>query len=174
MIGPLQLEIPLTIRDLDLGDLPDIEWSGGTSHLAHVAEQMLAAEDGTCRVLGVHLPNGTVIAKGGVRFAEIVDPAPPGVDVSDVGELWMLAVRESWQSVGVGTVLITALEQAIQERGRTHAMMGVELDNPRAHALYDRLGYSEYGHTLDGWPVGPRTHYVTVGRLMVKPLARAH
>lgn len=164
------LEVPLTIRDLTLDDVAEIEWSGGSSHLAHVAEKLVDAEDGTCRVLGVAVPSGLFVAMGGVAFEQITDPPPPGIDASQVGLLWMLAVRESWQSVGVGTALTAALEQAARDRGRTHAILSVEHDNPRAAALYRRLGYVAYGSILDGWSVGPDTHFVTICTQMVKRL----
>lgn len=170
MTGPA-LEVPLTIRDLTLDDLPEIEWSGGSSHLAHVAEKLVDAEDGSCRVLGVAVPSGLFVAKGGVAFEQVTDPTPPGIDARQVGALWMLAVRESWQSVGVGTALTEALEQAARERGRTHAILSVEHDNPRAGSLYRRLGYTAYGSFLTGWAVGPDTQFVTVCTLMVKRLA---
>lgn len=171
------LRVPLTIRDLTLDDLPAIDWSGGTSHLTHVAEHIVAGSpdgDGSCRVLGVELPTGELVGKGGVRFAGIDDPLPPGLGQIDVGELWMLAVRESWQSIGVGTALVAALERAVRDRGRSHAMLSVEHDNPRALALYRRLGYTAYDSTLDGWSIGERRHFVTVCTVMVKGLGNDH
>ena len=33
------------------------------------------------------------------------------------------------------------------------AELGVEVDNPRARALYDRLGYSEVGRESAAWNV---------------------
>lgn len=168
-MASVPLALTLTVRDLTLDDVADLDWSGSSSHLTHVVEHVVAAEQGTCRVLGVVAPNGLIIAKGGVLFE-----LPESFGDRDAGLLWMLAVRESWQSVGVGTVLVGALEQAARDRGRAYAVLGVEHDNPRAAALYRRLGYATSGSTLDGWSIGHRTQYVTVSTLMEKPLTPAH
>jgi len=46
----------------------------------------------------------------------------------------------------------------------------VEHDNPRAAALYWRLGYRETGTVLDSWPVAGGRTYVTICTVMTKPL----
>jgi ribosomal protein S18 acetylase RimI-like enzyme len=48
--------------------------------------------------------------------------------------------------------------------------MLVEHDNPRARALYERLGYSEAGATLDSWPVAGGKTYVTACTIMERKL----
>ncbi len=100
----------------------------------------------------VALPNGRLIGFGGVDFRKF----------DDAGTIWMLSVHETWQSLGVGTVLIRALEEAILAHGRSTAVIGVEHDNPRARHLYERLGYRERGSELDSWPAGDNRIYVTV------------
>jgi ribosomal protein S18 acetylase RimI-like enzyme len=45
-----------------------------------------------------------------------------------------------------------ALEDRIRARGVPWAMLGVEDCNPRARALYDRLGYEPCGHEQACWP----------------------
>ncbi|GHG45852.1 MULTISPECIES: hypothetical protein [Amycolatopsis] len=55
-----------------------------------------------------------------------------------------------------------------------HAELGVEVGNPRARALYERLGYAAYGSEPDGWdelaPDGSIRRYETTCVLMRKPL----
>jgi ribosomal protein S18 acetylase RimI-like enzyme len=79
----------------------------------------------------------------------------------DVGRLEMLSVHETFQDLGVGTWLIRALEERVRAAGRSKAELTVEHDNPRAGALYRRLGYREVGSALESWPSGGGT-YVTV------------
>jgi ribosomal protein S18 acetylase RimI-like enzyme len=100
-----------------------------------------------------------------------------GVDFrtsDEAGNIWMLAVHERFQSLGVGTELITALEQRIIDHGRPMARMLVEHDNPRARTLYQRLGYSEAGAALDSWPVAGGETYVTACTIMERMLPEIH
>jgi ribosomal protein S18 acetylase RimI-like enzyme len=83
-------------------------------------------------------------------------------------------VHEALQSCGIGTILIQAAEQRIRGRSLRRAELGVEESNPRARALYERLGYVAYGREPDGWdeeaPDGSVTRYETMCTLMRKEL----
>ena len=77
--------------------------------------------------------------------------------------------------VRIGTMLIHAAEQRILARGLHRAELHVEESNPRARALYDRLGYVAYGRAPDSWdeqaPDGSVFRYETVCTLMHKELS---
>ncbi len=60
-------------------------------------------------------------------------------------ELANLAVEASGRGRGVGTALVAAAETAAADAGAASLSMGVGLDNPRARALYERLGYRGTG-----------------------------
>lgn len=149
------MKLRLRFRDLEAVDLTDLDWSGGPEHLRAVAEAIQAAYAGDVELRVAHLENGRLVALGGVDFR----PDP------EAGWLWMLAVDERFQCLGVGTRLVRELERATLRRGRTVARLTVELDNPRAAALYQRLGYREQGPALDWWPVaGGRTYVAACTR----------
>jgi ribosomal protein S18 acetylase RimI-like enzyme len=139
----------VTFRDLEPADLSDLAWSGGDTHLTNVAAELGRAYAGEVVLLVGVLPNERVVALGGLDLT-------PG---DRVGVLWMLAVHETLQSLGIGTALIAELEARARSARRTTARLSVEQDNPRALALYRRLGYREIGTTLESWPVsGGRTY----------------
>ena len=150
----------LGFRDLEAADLSDLDWSGGPEHLRAVAAALQAAYAGEVALLVGCLPNERLIAIGGVDFR----PS------EDAGSIWMLAVHERFQSLGIGAQLIAALEHKIIDHGRQLARMLVEHDNSRARALYERLGYSEAGATLDSWPVAGGKTYVTACTIMERKL----
>jgi len=53
-----------------------------------------------------------------------------------------LFTAERYRGQGIGTALIAAMEQLVRERGGVQLYLSVEpLANPRAAALYTRLGY---------------------------------
>ena len=150
------MELRLSFRDLEPADLSDLDWSGGSEHIRAVASALEASYAGDVALLVGCLPNNRLIVMGGIDFR----PSP------DAGNIWMLAVHERFQSLGAGAQLITALEQKIIDRDRPLARLLVEHDNPRARALYERLGYAEAGATLDSWPVAGGRTYVTACTIM--------
>jgi GNAT superfamily N-acetyltransferase len=79
------------------------------------------------------------------------------------------------RSQGIGTALITAAEDLARDRGRREFGMGVVDTNPRAAALYLRIGYQETGlDYLDRYHYtdsdGVRHDIADPARFLVKPL----
>ncbi len=58
---------------------------------------------------------------------------------------------ESFRSQGIGTALILAAEELVRKRGGERIGLGVDENNPRAAALYSRLGYDPVVPYLDRW-----------------------
>lgn len=156
------VEIPLSVRDLDPTDLPELVWTGGPEHLSAIARDLEVSLAGEVAQLVVALPNGRLVGFGAADFRK----------THDSGTIWMLSVHEMVQSLGIGSLLISALEQRILTHGRRLARLGVEHDNPRAAALYHRLGYRECGSELDSWPIAAGRSFVTVCRLLERRLDR--
>jgi ribosomal protein S18 acetylase RimI-like enzyme len=104
----------------------------------------------------------TPVALGGIDYAK----------THGAGTIWQLAVHGALQSCGIGTILVRAAEQRIRARGLRRAEMGVENSNPRARALYERLGYRAFGRKPDSWDQeasdGTITRYDTMVTLMCK------
>jgi len=159
-----EVVLPLTVRDLTAADLPSCAWSGGPMHIAAIADALDRAGRGEVEYLAACPPSGVPVALGGIDYSKI-----PGA-----GVLWMLAVHGALESCGIGTVLIEAAEQRIRARGLHREELGVEENNPRARALYERLGYVAYGRAPESWdedgPDGSVVRYETVCTLMRKEL----
>jgi len=156
--------VPLTIRDLTPADLPSCAWSGSAAHLIAMASALDRAERGEVEYLCACPPSGLPVALCGIDYAR-----SPGA-----GTLWQLAVHGALQSLGIGTLIIGAAEQRIRARGLDRAELAVEDSNPRARALYERLGYAEYGRETQGWneqtEEGHFVWYETLCSLMRKEL----
>ncbi|MCX4744056.1 GNAT family N-acetyltransferase [Kitasatospora sp. NBC_01287] len=160
-------EVLLRVRvdDLTPADLPDCAWAGSATHLASVAVALERAAAGEVDYLALRTAAGLPVAVGGVNYQVI-----PGA-----GVLWQLGVHPALRSCGLGTLLIRVAEERIRARGLTRAELRVEESNPRARALYERLGYTAYDRRPDAWDVqaadGSIQRYETVCRLMGKDLS---
>ena len=136
-----EVVLPLTIRDLTRQDLPSCAWWVSAWDLAGLSQTLDRAERGEVAYLAVFPPAGLPVALGGVDYT--LNP--------DAGTLWQLAVHGALQSCGIGTLLIAAAEQRIRVRGLHLAELAVEESNPRARALYERLGYAACGRKPEAW-----------------------
>jgi ribosomal protein S18 acetylase RimI-like enzyme len=154
------MKLRVTVRDLGPMDLGDLDWSGGAEHLRAVSDALQAAYRGETAVVVATLGNQRLVGLGAVDFRD--DP--------DAGRIWLLAVHETLQSLGIGRRLVGALERRIVAADRPTARLLVEHDNPRARALYARLGYADVGSALDGWPVNDGRIFVTVSTVMERAL----
>ncbi|EWM19505.1 acetyltransferase, GNAT family [Kutzneria sp. 744] len=158
------IHVPLAVRDLTPADVPTCTWSGDRRHLEKLPVQLARARDGVVDYLAVCPPSDIPVAIGGVDYE-----ARPGA-----GVIWQLAVMPALQSCGIGTVLIRAAEDRIRRRDLSTAELSVEEDNPRARALYERLGYHAYGSEKDGWdtegPDGATVWHETMCTLMRREL----
>ncbi|MDA5280999.1 GNAT family N-acetyltransferase [Streptomyces sp. NPDC054904] len=161
----IDVVLKLSVRDLAHADLASCGWAGSDHHLAGVAKQLERARTGEVDYLAVCSATGIPVAKGGVDY-----------QVNEgVGTLWQLAVHPALQSCGIGTFLVEAAELRIRSRGLRQAELAVEEGNPRAHALYERLGYVAYDRRPDSWdeqaPDGSVRRYETMCVLMRKELS---
>jgi ribosomal protein S18 acetylase RimI-like enzyme len=133
----------LLVDDLVIADLPFLGWSGGSAHLASVSRALEHVESGGVDYLAVRAPSGYPIAKGMIDYA--IEPGS--------GTLSHLVTAEELRGLGIGAHLIAVAEMRMRERGVRTVKLGVEHDNLRARALYERLGYSEVGREPAAWNV---------------------
>ncbi|MFG2332721.1 GNAT family N-acetyltransferase [Streptomyces sp. NPDC048604] len=161
----IDVVLKLSARDLTHADLASCGWAGSDHHLARVAEQLDRSRRGEVDYLAICTATDIPVAKGGVDYQV----------KEGVGTLWQLAVHPALQSCGIGTFLVEAAEARIRSRGLRLAELGVEERNPRARALYERLGYIAYDRQPDSWdeqrPDGSLRRYETMCTLMRKELA---
>jgi ribosomal protein S18 acetylase RimI-like enzyme len=159
-----EVVINFAVRDLTPEDLQWCEWSGTALHLTMVAHELERAKAGDVDYLAVCPPSDQPMAIGGVDYQ-----ANPGA-----GTIWQLGTHPALQSCGLGTILIKAAEQRIVARGLNRAELRVEETNPRARALYERLGYAAYDRLPDSWdeqgPDGEIRLFETICVLMRKAL----
>jgi ribosomal protein S18 acetylase RimI-like enzyme len=128
------------IRPLVEKDLRALEWDGVFLHFRQLFRR--AFEDmrlGTrCLLVLEHRASGEIV---GQIFIQWNSSDPRFADGSRRGYLYALRVKPAFRERGLGTRLIQAAEDELRRRGMDTASIGVEKDNPRARALYERHGY---------------------------------
>ena len=157
----------LRVDELTEADLPSLGWSGTRLHLVSVRRALDRVRSGEVEYLAVRAPSGDPVAKVGIDYA-----ASPGA-----GTLWQMATIQELRGLGIGTQLISAAENRIRRRGLAIAQLDVELDNPRARTLYERLGYREASRQSASWqieePDGSASLYETEVATLRKDLQTA-
>lgn len=160
----MHVQLPVIVRDLVPDDLPACAWSGSPTHLRYVATELERVAHGEADYLALCPPSGLPVGMALLDWTSV-----PGA-----GLIGQLAVHPALRSCGLGTLLVAAAEERITRRGLGRAELGVEIDNPRARTLYERLGYEAYGEAPDGWdeehPDGTITRYETTCTLMRRTL----
>ena len=131
----------LAVDDLRHDDLALLGWSGSPLHVESITAALARVPGGEVEYLVVRAPDGVPIAKGGIEYADSHGP----------GKLYQLATHPELRGLGIGTHLVGALEARVRARGIESAWLGVELNNPRARALYKRLGYEPFAEEAGGW-----------------------
>ena len=80
------------------------------------------------------------------------DHTPECLAGQDAAEIQRLYVAEAWHGKGVAQSLMRACLDAIIERGKKTAWLGVWEHNPRAIQFYKKCGFAEVGEHV--FPVG--------------------
>ena len=128
------------LRPMQPSDLPEV----------HLLETALFPHDAWPRDMFDHeLAHPTRQYWAITRSSEIVGYAgmmciPPVADVQTI------AVASGHEGNGLGSALLRVMHRAALDAGGTEMMLEVRSDNPRAQALYRRLGY-EHIHTRRGY-----------------------
>ncbi|MFH9724706.1 GNAT family N-acetyltransferase [Streptomyces sp. NPDC017254] len=94
--------------------------------------------------------DGVPVGHGQVRWDGCAAPEVRAA-VGGCPEFNGLDVRAGLRGQGIGTALIRAAEELARERGGTLLGLGVGRENPRAAALYARLGYAPVVAYTDPW-----------------------
>lgn len=131
----------LTVRDMEEADLPHLACFYSPLYQEKMPGELERARSGVVDHLVVCTRSGIPVAKGAINYEE----------KPEAGVISTLSVRTELRSLGIGTVLIGASEERIWARGLHWAVLGVEENNPRARALYERLGYVVYDTEAASW-----------------------
>lgn len=137
---PQEFDASVFVRPVQTGDAPTLHqmcWPDRT------AESVLELLQRTNRLAMNGRGLGAVVIKGGSPCAfGLLTVWPRAAEISD------LIVHTDYRGQGMGTMIIHFLTDRARELGVRTLEIGVALSNPRALALYRRLGFID-GRTID-------------------------
>jgi ribosomal protein S18 acetylase RimI-like enzyme len=171
--GDAPAEDEFIIRPVEERDLPALEWDGVFLCFRQLFRQ--AYEDmrlGSRYLLMMERrPGGEMI---GQVFIQWNSSDPKFADGRGRGYLYAFRVKPEYRGRGLGTRILCAAEDVLRMRGMDTASIGVEKDNPRARALYERRGYRVITDDPGRWSYidheGNRREVVEPAWLMEKKL----
>lgn len=165
----------MVIRAVTPADIPvldqQVKAAFGRTFNQELAEQEQGIHSLFIAAAGAQVYGWSFIRWLGPRDPEAAELFP------DAPEIYRLEVLEQHRSGGIGQRIIEALEDEARARSYRAISLGVGHENPRAYALYQRLGYQntsldayydEYDYPLSDGEVG---HAKDLCRYLVKPLS---
>jgi ribosomal protein S18 acetylase RimI-like enzyme len=152
------LNVPVTIRACREEDVPQLEWFGAFTHHRAIIREAFELQSCGEAVMLLAVAGGFPIGQAWLDLRPRLQVPFPMV--------WAVRVLEPFQGAGLGARLMAALEEAAADRGYRGLQLGVEQENDRARAFYERLGWrvtgerrESYGYTTpDGQAVAHQLH----------------
>lgn len=127
------LEVPVVVRLCREEDLRALEWYGRFRDHREIIEEAFRRQ----------------VSGDNLMFLAVANGFPAGqiwADLARGGEdgalFWAFRTFPLLRGMGIGRRLLAVAERELARRGVRHVEIGVEKDNPRARALYERLGYT--------------------------------
>lgn len=129
----LKISLDVIIRPCVEEDLHNLEWFGMFSEHREIIHKTFDQHRHGKQLMLVADANGFPIGQTWIDLRKKKDEF--------IGVIWAARVLPCFQCLGIGSKLIASAERELRERGFKQAEIGVELQNPRAARLYERLGY---------------------------------
>jgi ribosomal protein S18 acetylase RimI-like enzyme len=128
------ISLNITIRRAREEDLAAMEWYGMFAPHREILRETFAMQQRGEVVMLVAEAKGFPAGQAWVDLRRLGNES--------LGVLWAVRVFPLLQGLGIGTRLIGAAEEELRARGARGVEISAERDNPRARALYERLGYA--------------------------------
>jgi ribosomal protein S18 acetylase RimI-like enzyme len=129
-------------------DLPALEWDGQYRHFRRIYAETFARMQQGISLMWLASLDGFVI---GQLFVQMACERKELADGWQRAYIYSFRIRPSYQNYGLGTRLLTFVEQDLQKRKFRYAVLNVSKTNIRARALYERLGYEVIAHEPGVW-----------------------
>jgi ribosomal protein S18 acetylase RimI-like enzyme len=139
----------LRVRHLEEADLPGLEWGGEFTHFRRMYADIFESSRYDRSVLWVaDLPEAKVI---GQLFVQLLSGRPELANGFSRGYIYGFRVQSRYRNHGIGARMMQVAEADLYHRNYHWVTLNVGKDNPRARALYERLGYYVVASEVGEW-----------------------
>lgn len=129
----------LTIRPLDKADLPALEWEGEFKHFRNLFRDLAEKiQKGISRAWVVENEHKYMI---GQVFLQLRSDRLELADGWNRAYLYSFRIRPAYRGYGIGSQMLTVLENYLVARGYTRLTLNVARTNLAAIRLYHRKGF---------------------------------
>lgn len=137
------------IRHLREEDLPALEWSGEFSHFRRLYAEGFRKVQRDLTVMWVaDMPGKGII---GQVFIQLVCDRPELADGVNKAYLYSFRIQPAYRNMGLGTLILSKIEQDLLERGYSYLTLNVAKENLKAQRLYERHGFQIVAHEPGIW-----------------------
>jgi ribosomal protein S18 acetylase RimI-like enzyme len=129
----------VSIRRMTREDLPALEWNGEFKHFRNVYKSVYhRMQQGGADAWVAESAQGEII---GQVFLQYMSDRPELADGWNRAYLYSFRIKPLYRSRGLGTRMLSVLEDALIARHYHHVTLNVARDNPDAIRLYKRQGF---------------------------------
>ena len=129
----------VSIRRMTREDLPALEWNGEFRHFRNVYKSVYhRMQQGGADAWVAESAQGEII---GQVFLQYMSDRPELADGWNRAYLYSFRIKPLYRSRGLGTRMLSVLEDALIARHYHHVTLNVARDNPDAIRLYKRQGF---------------------------------
>ena len=145
----MQMQHVVNFRLIKHSDLPELEWDGEFIHFRRLYEEvyqrykrgegvMWVAEYGQEKIIGQ-------------LFISFTSRIPVRGERTNAAYIYGFRVKPDYRSQGIGSAMMSKVEEDLFVRGYKIVSLNVAQDNPAALRLYRRLGYRIMGYEAGEW-----------------------
>lgn len=129
----------IRIRKLSREDLPSLEWDGEFTHFRNVYKGVYQrTQIGTAAAWVAEAPVDGIV---GQVFLQLDCDRPELANGWNRGYLFSFRIKPLYRNMGLGTRMLTVLQNFLITRHYTRLTLNVARDNPDAIRLYKKLGF---------------------------------
>ena len=137
------------IRPIQKADLPALEWEGEYRHFRRLyAEHYESFRAGSTLIYIAESQAGIMV---GQVFILLYSRNSEVADGMHRAYLFSFRIKPAYRNQGLGSYMLAFVEEQLLQRGYSIVRLNVAQDNPKARALYDRLGYEVIGYSPGVW-----------------------
>lgn len=139
----------IIIRPLRKADLPALEWEGEYLHFRRVFQDVYQRiEKGMVKCWVALTQDNQMI---GQVFLQLVSDRKELADGWKRAYLYSLRVKPAWRNRGIGSKILSVLEDDLLKMNYSSLTLNVARDNEGAIRLYERLGFKIVGREDGVW-----------------------